>query len=86
MRTLDQHLNPQAVLDAPRWQWTGGRTLEVEPHFPQPLAAALARRGHEVKVSLDAASFGRGQIIWRTGEGALVGATEPRGDGCVAAW
>ena len=86
VRAIDQGLNPQAVLDAPRWQWTGGRTIEVEPHFPQHIAAALSRRGHEVRVSMDVASFGRGQIIWRSDSGALAGATESRADGCVAAW
>ena len=28
---IDFHMNPQAALDAPRWQWTGGNSVEVEP-------------------------------------------------------
>jgi gamma-glutamyltranspeptidase/glutathione hydrolase len=30
--------------------------------------------------------FGRGQIIWRQPDGVLVGGTEPRTDGQIAAW
>jgi gamma-glutamyltranspeptidase/glutathione hydrolase len=31
---VDHGLNPQAILDAPRYQWTGGTRLEVELGFP----------------------------------------------------
>jgi len=30
----DHRLNPQAALDAPRWQVTGGLAVELEPGFP----------------------------------------------------
>jgi gamma-glutamyltranspeptidase/glutathione hydrolase len=86
INTLDYGLNPQAALDAPRWQWTGERTVEVEPHFPAHLAEALARRGHEVKISLDRAGFGRGQIIVRAENGVLAGGCEPRCDSGLAVW
>ena len=39
-----------------------------------------------MKVQAEETSFGRGEIIWRNDEGVLVGATEPRADGVVAAW
>ena len=83
--TLDFLMNPQEALDAPRWQWTGGRRIELEPAFPSDFAAELRRRGHEVTVG-DPINFGRGQIIWRDEQGVLCGGTEPRADGCVAAW
>lgn len=83
---IHEGLNPQAALDAPRWQWLGGLALEVEPHFPAHLVQALERRGHDVKVARDSGSFGRGQIVWRDERGTLVGATEARADGEVAAW
>ncbi|MGI6091577.1 MAG: gamma-glutamyltransferase family protein [Negativicutes bacterium] len=86
INTIDAKLNPQAALDAPRWQWTGGKTIEVEPHFPSHIAEALARRGHDIKVNLDPSGFGRGQIIWRSQNNVLSGGTEPRADGVVAAW
>ncbi|MCM3360922.1 gamma-glutamyltransferase family protein [Niallia sp. MER TA 168] len=85
--TIDFHLNPQAALDAPRWQWMEGKKILVEPHFPNYLAQALARRGHEIQTATDYGHFGRGQIIWRDEEtGALIGGTESRTDGAIASW
>ena len=34
MDTVDFAMNPQDALEHPRWQWTGGMTIEVEPEFP----------------------------------------------------
>jgi gamma-glutamyltranspeptidase/glutathione hydrolase len=87
MNTIDFHLNPQAALDAPRWQWIKDKTVEVEPHFPDHIAQALARKGHNIVKTLDSGGYGRGQIIWRNPKtGVLAGGTEPRTDGEVAAW
>ncbi|MCI8624291.1 MAG: gamma-glutamyltransferase family protein [Provencibacterium sp.] len=83
---VDFHLNPQEALDAPRWQWVKGREIMVEPGFPRLIAQQLADRGHEVQISSDSLSFGRGQLILREENGVLAGATEPRADGTVAAW
>ena len=30
-------MNPQETLDALRWQWTGGKNIEVERDFLMPL-------------------------------------------------
>ncbi len=87
IHTIDYHLNPQAALDAPRWQWMEGKKVRVEPDFPNHLAQALARKGHEIEQTIDAGSFGRGQIIWRNPEtGILSGGTESRTDGAIALW
>ena len=86
MNTVDFEMNPQQALDAPRWQWMGGMNVSVEPGFSPAVAQSLARRGHAVKFELDSNSFGRGEIIWRTPEGTLGGATESRTDGYAAAW
>lgn len=87
MNTIDFALNPQATLDAPRWQWHKDKTVEVEHRFPHHLAQSLAEKGHDVKIALEPNSFGRGQIIWRDPEtGVLVGGTESRTDGTIAAW
>nr|WP_202079566.1 gamma-glutamyltransferase family protein [Caldalkalibacillus salinus] len=87
MNTVDFSLNPQAALDAPRWQWVKDKDIHVEPHFPNHIAQALVRQGHRVHKLVDSGSFGRGQIIWRDPEtGVLAGATESRTDGEVAAW
>ncbi|WP_404427256.1 gamma-glutamyltransferase family protein [Ureibacillus chungkukjangi] len=85
--TIDFLLNPQAALDMPRWQWIGGKKVQVEPEFPNYLVQALQRKGHEIEVLPDGGSFGRGQIIWRNPQtGVLAGGTESRTDGMIAAW
>ena len=87
INTIDYQLNPQAALDAPRWQWTEGNKVLVEPDFPNHLAQALTRLGHEIQPTVDSGSFGRGQIIWRNPEtGVLSGGTESRTDGTIALW
>lgn len=86
MNMIDFGLNPQEALDAPRWQWVGGKKIEIETGFGEKIVEALRKRGHEVKVMDDFTGFGRGQIIIRQKDGVLVGATEPRTDGIVAAW
>ena len=87
MNMIDFGLNPQAALDAPRWQWTGGMNFEVEHHFPRHIAQELTGLGHRVGVALDSGSFGRGQVILRDPDtGVLAGGTESRTDGAVAAW
>ncbi|MBW4081181.1 gamma-glutamyltransferase family protein [Paenibacillus sp. S150] len=87
LNTLDEGMNPQAALDMPRWRWESGRKVLIEPSFPEDLAEALRQRGHELEIGSNPGMFGRGQIIWRDpGTGVLCGGTDPRTDGCVAAW
>lgn len=83
---IDFHMNPQEALDAPRWQWIGGRKFEMEKGFPQDVIDGLRSRGHEIIVNEDLQAFGRGEIICRSEDGVLMGATEPRADGTAAAW
>ena len=83
---VDFGLNPQEALDAPRWQWTGGKTVEVEASFDKKIVEDLKQRGHDIKVMEEFTSFGRGQIIVRQPDGVYAAATEPRADGVVAAW
>lgn len=84
--TIEYLMNPQEALDKPRWQWVGGKTVEVEQAFDNRLALELARAGHDIVVRADSGTFGRGEIIWRNDQGVLCGATEPRTDGQVAVW
>src|SRR5690606_9543988 len=86
MNMVDFGLNPQAALDAPRWRWVNGRQVELEHGVPPHVAEGLQELGHDVRWAVGPAGFGRGQIIRRVDGGVLVGATEPRGDGHVAAW
>ncbi|WP_438764186.1 gamma-glutamyltransferase family protein [Kushneria sp. TE3] len=85
MNLLDFGLNPQAALDAPRWQWTGARRIGVEHGYPVHLLREMALRGHEIDYAFDPTGFGRGQIILRDPvTGILCGGTEPRTDSAIA--
>jgi len=83
---VDFGMNPQEALDAPRWQWVRDLQVGIEPGFPTAPAQALARMGHEIAPQPNSNDFGRGEIIWLTEHGTFAGATEPRTDGCIAAW
>ncbi len=83
---IDWRLNPQQALDAPRWQWTGGRHVDVEYDMPQAEVLGLIRRGHEISVVADLNLMGRGQMILRDPSGVYVGGTEKRTDGTIMGW
>ena len=85
-RIIDYGLNPQASLDAPRWQWLGDKRFEIEMSISELTLADLRQRGHEIVYQQDRSSFGRGQMIIRDDTGVLCGATEPRTDGSIAVW
>lgn len=81
INSLDYGLNPQASLDAPRWYWDQGRAVLVEPHMPQAILDGLTERGHEIEVTEEIGTFGRGQIIWRLPSGAYIAGSDGRTDG-----
>lgn len=83
---VDYGLNPQATLDAPRWQVTGGLSLNLEYGFPEHIVRGLAARGHDIQRPVDRATFGRGQIIWRLADGVMVAGSDMRADGAVVGW
>ena len=79
-RLEDHRANPQAALDAPRWQVSEGLRLDVEPGFAQATIDELEKRGHEVKVAREKSiTFGRAQCIQRVEHG-YVAASDCRGD------
>jgi gamma-glutamyltranspeptidase / glutathione hydrolase len=82
--TVDGGLDPQAALAQPRWYWSRGLSVFVEPSFDATIVADLLTRGHHVMVSSDVGTFGMGQAIWRTPSGYVAG-SEPRADGQAAA-
>ena len=71
---------------APRFQWVGGKRVQLEREVPAHVARKLAEMGHRIEVVNTNGGMGRGQIIWRLEDGALAGGTEPRADGTIAAW
>ncbi len=86
VNTVDYGMNPQASLDAPRWQWLQGKNIEVEMAAAQHIISGLDARGHRVAVQGVSTGFGRGQIIWRLPNGAYVAGSEPRADGCAVGY
>jgi gamma-glutamyltranspeptidase/glutathione hydrolase len=85
MNLIDFDLNPQAALDAPRWQWMGGRKIGIEPGYPLHVIREMAARGHQMTMAVDSTAYGRGQIILREPQsGVYCGGTEPRTDSSIA--
>lgn len=85
---IDYGLNPQAALDAPRWQVvmspTGENWVLLEQTVPQSVVLDLLDRGHRVQVVSEGRSFGKGQMILRQGS-VLIAGSEPRADGLALA-
>jgi gamma-glutamyltranspeptidase/glutathione hydrolase len=84
VNTVDYAMNPQASLDAPRWQWVEERSVEVEADAGPAIIEGLRGRGHEVSVVEPGGGFGRGQIIWRLPTGAYLAGSDKRADGYAA--
>jgi len=88
-RLVDNRLDPQSALDAPRFcivDGTAGGSVGLEDGIPDEVLAELAGRGHPVQrvTGWERALFGRGQIILRDPEtGTLTGGSDPRADGCA---
>jgi gamma-glutamyltranspeptidase/glutathione hydrolase len=78
--------NPQAALDAPRFQWLGGKKVLVESGIDKSIIDDLLKMGHDIEITTDSISFGRGQIIVRLDNKVLVGGSEPRADGYGACY
>ncbi|MDO5439479.1 MAG: gamma-glutamyltransferase [Erysipelotrichaceae bacterium] len=78
-------MNPQEALDAPRFQWVGGKKIQFEHGIADSIAKELLRKGHDIEIVTENRNMGRGQIIWTDGT-VLIGGTESRADGCIAAW
>ena len=86
---VDDGLDPQAVLDRPRFCLMDGQPdtqVALEEGMPRSTMDRLASMGHEiVPVSgYERAIFGKGHVIVRDrSSGVLWGGSDPRGDGCA---
>ena len=83
---VDFGLNPQAALDAPRWQWLAGLDVELEWAVPDAVETGLRARGHQVRRVSGLTSGPKGQIIRRLAGGGYVAGSEPRADGCAVGY
>lgn len=85
VRLADHGQNPQACLDAPRWQIERDGRVMIEPGFETLTSEAvydqLEAMGHPMRrYRTRNATFGRGQIIYRLEDGYLA-ASDLRADG-----
>jgi gamma-glutamyltranspeptidase/glutathione hydrolase len=86
---VDDQLDPQAVLDRPRFciaDGTANGNVALEEGIPIQEMSKLAEMGHSVTPvsGYGRALFGRGQIILRNEDtGVLLGGSDPRADGCA---
>jgi gamma-glutamyltranspeptidase / glutathione hydrolase len=86
---IDDHLDPQASLDRPRFSIEPNSTtsrVSLELGIPDRVMASLAEMGHAVTPisGLNRSMFGRGQIIQRDPQtGVLCAGSDPRADGCA---
>ena len=83
---LDYGMNPQAALDAPRWQVEQDNSVRLELETPRHIIEGLIARGHHVVVEPEQGGFGRGQAIWRLPSGAYAAGSEARCDGAAVGW
>jgi gamma-glutamyltranspeptidase / glutathione hydrolase len=81
VRLIDYGMNPQAVLDAPRWKVNADGSLDLEASAALELRAGLIALGHKLESVPDSyMDFGAGQFIIRTDDG-YIAASDPRRDG-----
>ena len=88
VNVLDFGMNVQQAVDSPRFKCSPGREIEMEERFPRPVRAALAARGHDVKV-VDAWWMGVGgahAIRYDADQRVFQGGADPRRDGHAAGW
>jgi gamma-glutamyltranspeptidase/glutathione hydrolase len=84
VRLVDYRMNPQAVLDAPRWKVAPSGAVDLEESASPELRAALIAMGHEIAAQPDSyMDFGAGQYIVKSEDG-YVAASDPRRDGQAA--
>ena len=76
----DYGLDQQAAIDAPR-SFSGPLGMLVERGYPDSVRAELAQMGHQV--SIPAEPLGGAQNILLDDSGILIGASDPRKDGCA---
>ena len=80
---IDYGFDIQSAIDFPRWFFEeSSHILEVEQSVPQSTIQGLMSKGHQVRTCED--PIGGGQMIMLDRENnCLVGASDPRKDGCA---
>ena len=77
---VDFGMDPQEAIDAPRC-FSGSEGMQVERGYADSVRTELAAMGHQVSVAHE--PIGGGQAIEIGADGVLIGASDPRKDGCA---
>jgi gamma-glutamyltranspeptidase/glutathione hydrolase len=78
-RLIDDALEPQRAIDAPRWFVTPSGDLNIERSVSSDVRAALVARGHRVvDFPVHSASFGGAGIILLSSANVREAAADPR--------
>lgn len=77
---IDFGMDPQSAVDGPR-SFSGPEGMQVERGYSDQVRAELAAMGHDVSVPRD--PLGGAQNILLDDSGILIGASDPRKDGCA---
>ncbi len=78
---LDFGMDPQSAIDAPR-SFAEGSVMQLETGYSDAVAQALSTRGHTI-VRPTTPIGGAQAIVMDPDGGVLVGASDPRKDGCA---
>ncbi len=77
---IDYGMDPQQAVDGPRsFSWVDG--MEVERGYSDTVRAELTQMGHQVVIAKE--PLGGAQNILLDDSGILIGASDPRKDGCA---
>ncbi|MCB8961863.1 MAG: gamma-glutamyltransferase [Ardenticatenales bacterium] len=84
---IDFGMDPQAALDAPRFQWVRDKEIGLEDWAADYVRDELIGRGHNLLPKGYRMHYGGGQAIVRDpATGVLVGGSEPRNDGSAVGY
>jgi gamma-glutamyltranspeptidase/glutathione hydrolase len=86
-RLVDQGLDTQAAIDAPRARWLGRDLLAAEDGIDQETRDDLGRAGFRVlRGPLAPSEAGAAQVVRIHGDGRLEGGADARRDGVASGW
>jgi gamma-glutamyltranspeptidase / glutathione hydrolase len=91
MSLIDDGLDPQQALDAPRVCLEAGNadsSVAIEAGIAPEVSDALSTLGHTIRrvEGYERMLFGRGQVILRDPDGMLCAGSDPRADGMAAGY
>ncbi len=84
LNMLEFGMNVQEAGEAPRASHSSSGGVGLEPGFPPGVAGQLEAMGHQVRTAGAMGGYQAIQIDWE--RGVLIGGSDPRKDGAVAAW